>query len=157
MFNLIGKHKCFFLLLFLLITSICFYENNLDGLPSFMSILILIEVVLILFYIVLNSIICLVNIKKFYLYFYSLLIIFSSVYSTSYISNIVLENNNQNWFGGMFDRFIEFSSFGNQELNYSFFAITVILFLGFYTSIFIFIIKLGNSYESENVKYIKKV
>ena len=135
MLKFLTRHKYFFLLLFMLFVSLCSYEKNLDGLPTFNVILILIELVLISFYVVVNSIRFFVPLKPVLVFFCSLIIIAFSVYFGTYISDLVIESNNQNW---LFDIIID----GFLRFGYSF---TIIISIILFTSLFIVLMRIFRS------------
>ncbi len=144
MLNFIFKHKYFFLLIFLLIISLLFYENNLDGLITFNTVLILIEAFLILIYLVFKIINFFTTLKSVFILFFSIIIILISVYSSSFISFSIFESERNNWFLNLIiDLFLVFNSFGEPEPSLSFIFITLCLFIILYSSIFIGIFKIS--------------
>ncbi len=144
MLNFISKHKYFFLLLFLFLLSLCFYEEDLDGLPTIATITTLISLVLIWQYLVYKFINYFILLKNIYLIIYSILITFISMYSASFISFLIFESEHNNLVLNLiYHEFLEFSSFGEPEPSLSFIFIMIIIFLILYSILLIGIFKIS--------------
>ena len=148
MIKFILKHKYFLLLICFTTISLLVYEKNLDGLMTVNDVFVLIELLLILFYIVFNVIKFYTNYNIVFSTFFSLCITLISVFSGSYISFFIFANKNINWLINMLnDDFVVSSSFEEPEPSLLFVLITILLFIFLNSSLLILVFKI-----TENLK-----
>lgn len=148
MINFIFKHKYFLLLISLLIISLQVYKKNLDGLMTVNDVFILIELLLILFYLVFNIINHFIKLKIIFIALFSIFITLLSVSSGSYISFFIFENKNINWIINLLnDDFVVSSSFEQPSPSLLFVLIAILLFILSSSSLVIIVFKI-----TENLK-----
>ena len=153
MIKFILKHKYFLLLICFTTISLLVYEKNLDGLMTVNDVFVLIELLLILFYIVFNVIKFYTNCNIVFSTFFSLCITLISVFSGSLISFFIFENKNNNWIiNSLNDNFLVTSSFEEPEPSLLFILIAVLLFILLYSSLVIIAFKFKENLKIQKIR-----